>query len=56
MFSQLFISYFRRRTSAPVAVVMGNRKLHGPDTVDPIGHVSIFTLPPNCTANNHEVQ
>lgn len=48
-----FLPLVRKRTSEPVALVMGHASSHpvdGEALEDPQGQVKIFHLPPNCTA------
>ena len=49
-FYDLFLPHIRKRTSAPVALLMDNCGAHGSDLHDCREQVTIFPLPPNCTS------
>ena len=49
-FYEVFLPHVRKTTSRPVALVMDNCGPHGADISDGRGQVTIYPLPPNCTA------
>lgn len=51
-FHGVFVPFVRKRTSAPVALLMDNCGRHAADLIDHKNQVSIFPLPPNCTASH----